>query len=114
MGHNLRISGLISKALSSKNNRKDPEFIIIDNHPLSVVENTGFRHLMEHLDTRYSLPSRTYISKTAFPPVFRSKMAAQSVAAAAPGPKNCVLMSVRLVSSSSEPERKKTALQHFY
>ncbi len=46
-------------------------------------------------------------------------MAARSDAAAAPGPKNCVLMSVSLVSSSSKPEEKQqkhqeTTVQHVY
>lgn len=46
------------------------EFIVLDDQPLSVVENTGFRPLMEHLEPRYSLPSRTYISETALPELY--------------------------------------------
>ncbi len=46
------------------------EFIVLDDQPLSVVENTGFRRLMDHLEPRYSLPSRTYISETALPELY--------------------------------------------
>lgn len=35
------------------------------NHYLSVVENVGFCSLLEHLEPKYSLPSRKYISETA-------------------------------------------------
>ena len=33
------------------------EFIVLDSQPLSVVDNEGFRRLLEHLEPRYSLPS---------------------------------------------------------
>ncbi len=46
------------------------EFIVLDDHPLSVVENTGFCRLMDHLEPRYSLPSRTYISETTLPELY--------------------------------------------
>lgn len=46
------------------------EFIVLDDQPLSVVENVGFRRLMEHLEPRYNLPSRKYISETALPELY--------------------------------------------
>lgn len=38
------------------------EFIVLDSQHLSVVDNEGFRRLLEHLEPRYSLPSRKYFS----------------------------------------------------
>ncbi|XP_070410531.1 zinc finger BED domain-containing protein 4-like [Nothobranchius furzeri] len=49
---------------------KLPNFIVLDDQPLSVVENEGFRSLIEHLEPRYSLPSRTYLSETALPELY--------------------------------------------
>ena len=48
------------------------EFIVLDDQPLSVVENVGFRRLMEHLEPRYSLPGRKYISETALPKLYEA------------------------------------------
>ncbi|KAG9261302.1 zinc finger BED domain-containing protein 4-like [Astyanax mexicanus] len=45
-------------------------FIVLDDQPLSVVENEGFRSLMEYLQPRYSLPSRRYLSETALPELY--------------------------------------------
>ncbi|KAF3851672.1 hypothetical protein F7725_013444 [Dissostichus mawsoni] len=39
----------------------------MDDQPLSVVENVGFRRLMEHLEPRYELPSRHYFTEKALP-----------------------------------------------
>ncbi len=47
------------------------EFIVLDSQPLSVVENEGFRRLVEHLEPRYSLPSRKYFSETALPELYK-------------------------------------------
>nr|XP_023657625.1 zinc finger BED domain-containing protein 4-like [Paramormyrops kingsleyae] len=55
-------------------------FIILDDQPLSVVENVGFSSLLEHLEPRYNLPSRKYISETAIPELYNrvsSRLAAQ-------------------------------------
>ncbi|KAF3840379.1 hypothetical protein F7725_019096 [Dissostichus mawsoni] len=46
---------------------KIAEFIAMDDQPLSVVENVGFRRLMEHLEPRYELPSRHYFTEKALP-----------------------------------------------
>lgn len=43
------------------------EFILLDDQPLSVVENVGFRRLVEHLEPRYQLPNRHFISDMAVP-----------------------------------------------
>ncbi|KAK7918884.1 hypothetical protein WMY93_010168 [Mugilogobius chulae] len=37
-------------------NVKIAEFIVLDDKPLSVVENIGFRRLMEYVEPRYCLP----------------------------------------------------------
>lgn len=38
---------------------------------MSVVEDEGFRHLLEHLEPRYSLPSRKHFSETALPELYK-------------------------------------------
>ena len=40
-------------------------FIALDNQPFSVVENVGFRRLVEHLEPWYTLPSRRWFSDVA-------------------------------------------------
>ncbi|KAF7652659.1 hypothetical protein LDENG_00093010, partial [Lucifuga dentata] len=47
--------------------KKVVEFVVLDDQPLSVVENVGFRPLIEHLEPRYTLPTQHFISKTAIP-----------------------------------------------
>ena len=37
---------------------------------ISVVENAGFRSLIEHLQPQHSLPSRIYLSETALPELY--------------------------------------------
>lgn len=39
------------------------QFIFLDSQPLSVVENVGFRCLIEHLEPCYTLPSHHYMKK---------------------------------------------------
>lgn len=46
---------------------KIAEFIALDDQPLSVTENVGFRRLIEHLEPRYQLPSRHYFTEKALP-----------------------------------------------
>lgn len=43
------------------------KFILLDDQPLSVVENVGFQRFVEHLEPRYQLPNRHFISDTAVP-----------------------------------------------
>ena len=45
-----------AKAKSITN--KVMEMIALDNQPFSIVEDRGFRQLIEHIEPRYSLPSR--------------------------------------------------------
>ncbi|CAK6980925.1 zinc finger BED domain-containing protein 4-like [Scomber scombrus] len=49
-----------AKAQSITN--KVMEIIALDDQPLSIVEDRGFRQLIEHIEPRYSLPSRRYFS----------------------------------------------------
>lgn len=68
---NIKAKGITAKLLN---------FIVLDDQPLSVVENVGFRDLMEHLQPRYNLPSRKYLSETALPELYNqvsTKLAAE-------------------------------------
>lgn len=47
------------------------EMIAVDNEPLSVVQKPGFRRVVETLQPKYSMPSRTYITETIIPQIFR-------------------------------------------
>lgn len=58
---NVKAKGITEKLLN---------FIVLDDQPFQVVENEGFRSLMEHLQPRYSLPSRRYLSETALPELY--------------------------------------------
>jgi hypothetical protein len=42
-------------------------FIVMDGQPLSVVGDQGFRLLISHLEPRYNMVSRKYLSETALP-----------------------------------------------
>ncbi|KAJ8271074.1 hypothetical protein GJAV_G00122450 [Gymnothorax javanicus] len=46
------------------------DLIALDDQPISVVENTGFRRLLEFLEPRYELPSRHFITSTAIPQLY--------------------------------------------
>lgn len=43
------------------------EMIALDDQPFSIVEDRGFRQLMEHIEPRYSLPSRRHFSDVSLP-----------------------------------------------
>lgn len=45
-------------------------YIARDSLPVYTVEKLGFRRLMETLDRRYEIPSRSYFSKTAIPSLY--------------------------------------------
>lgn len=45
-------------------------FITLDDQPLSVVENVGFRRLLSTLEPRYEIPSRSYITDVMVPKLF--------------------------------------------
>ncbi|KAL1278883.1 hypothetical protein QQF64_025556 [Cirrhinus molitorella] len=44
--------------------------IALDNQPFSVVEDEGFRRLINYLEPRYALPSRRYFSDVALPELY--------------------------------------------
>ncbi len=46
---------------------KIAQFIVLDDQPLSVVSNVGFKRLIEHLEPRYVIPSRHYIVNKTIP-----------------------------------------------
>lgn len=48
-------------------NDKVVEFIVFDDQPFSVVEDPRFRGLVEHLEPRYTLPSRRFFSDVSLP-----------------------------------------------
>lgn len=50
--------------------KKIIEMICIDGQPFSMVEDKGFKSLINHLEPRYEIPSRTYFSKTELPRLY--------------------------------------------
>ena len=46
------------------------EFIAFDDQPFSVVEDVGFRRLIEHIEPRYAMPSRRHFSDVCLPELF--------------------------------------------
>jgi len=47
------------------------EMIALDDQPFSVVDNVGFRRLMQLVEPRYTLPSDTYLRQTAMPDLYK-------------------------------------------
>lgn len=41
--------------------------IALDNQPLSIVENTGFRNLMRKFKPKYNIPDKKYFIDTIIP-----------------------------------------------
>ncbi|KAK7878679.1 hypothetical protein WMY93_030515 [Mugilogobius chulae] len=50
--------------------RKITEMIALDDQPFSVVEDKGFRQLMDHIEPRYVMPSRHYFSHFGLPELY--------------------------------------------
>lgn len=48
------------------------EFICLDHHPLSIVEDEGFRRLMSYLDPRYTLPGCKYFTDVCLPQLYQT------------------------------------------
>ncbi|XP_041361859.1 E3 SUMO-protein ligase ZBED1-like [Gigantopelta aegis] len=46
-------------------------FIVKDLRPFSIVSNEGFKDMVEQLDPRYQLPSRTYFAETVIPNMYQ-------------------------------------------
>ena len=53
-------------------NEKVMEFICLDHQPLSVVEDIGFKRLVNCLDPRYTLPSRKYFTDQCLPELYQT------------------------------------------
>lgn len=51
--------------------------ITIDCHPFSIVEDGGFAQLLSTLESRYTFPSRRYMTETV-PPCIKEGVAAQA------------------------------------
>lgn len=46
------------------------EMIALDDQPFSIVEDRGFRRLIEHIEPHYSLPSWHYFSDVSLPALY--------------------------------------------
>ncbi|XP_061129317.1 zinc finger BED domain-containing protein 4-like [Syngnathus typhle] len=46
------------------------EFIALDDQPFSIVEDVGFRRLIDHIEPRYAMPSRRHFSDVCLPELF--------------------------------------------
>ncbi|GBP85051.1 Zinc finger BED domain-containing protein 4 [Eumeta japonica] len=46
------------------------EMIALDNQPLSIVENTGFRNLMRKVKPKYNIPGRKYFTENIIPQLY--------------------------------------------
>lgn len=57
----------INSPSAQKITKKIGEMIALDNQPLSLVEDIGFQRLIQHLEPRYSVPSRKYITEVVIP-----------------------------------------------
>ncbi|QQP37372.1 Uncharacterized protein FKW44_017613, partial [Caligus rogercresseyi] len=48
------------------------EYMALDDQPFSVVEDVGFRRLLQHIEPRYTLPSRRYFADVCLPELYNS------------------------------------------
>ena len=60
----------INDSRSQAIHRKIGLMMALDNQPFTLVEDTGFNNLINHLEPRYSLPSRIYFSQTITPQLY--------------------------------------------
>ena len=60
----------INDPKAQKITRKVGEMVAIDCHPLSVIEDVGFRCILNALEPRYTCPSRKYYTDTIIPKIF--------------------------------------------
>jgi hypothetical protein len=51
-------------------NKNIMEFIAVDLQPFSVVENTGFKRLIQNLQPKYKIPSRFYFTQKMLPEIY--------------------------------------------
>ena len=54
------------------NTKKVNEFMTLDDQPFSVVEDIDFRRLEEHIERRYTIPSRRYFLDVCLPKMYDS------------------------------------------
>lgn len=47
--------------------------IALDNQPFSIVEDDGFKRLINYLEPRYEIPNRTYFSRTFIPDLYEKE-----------------------------------------
>ncbi|XP_065642414.1 E3 SUMO-protein ligase ZBED1-like [Hydra vulgaris] len=52
------------------------EMICTDNQPVSIVENPGFKRLLQFLEPRYTIPSRKYFSTIEIPSIYQKSSTA--------------------------------------
>lgn len=52
--------------------KKIGEMIAVDLQPYSMVEDPGFRRLINHLEPRYQIPSRKFFTETIIPDIYKS------------------------------------------
>nr|CAI5845405.1 unnamed protein product [Callosobruchus analis] len=45
--------------------------ITLDNQPLSIVENSGFRNLMRKVKPKYDMPGRKYFIENIIPQLYK-------------------------------------------
>ena len=48
------------------------EMVALDDQPFSVVNNGGFRHVLQLAEPRYPIPSNNYLRQTAVPDLYAS------------------------------------------
>lgn len=48
------------------------EMIALDNQPLSIVENIGFKNLMRKVKPKYTIPSRKYFTENVIPQLYQN------------------------------------------
>ncbi|XP_047127648.1 zinc finger BED domain-containing protein 4 [Hydra vulgaris] len=60
----------INDSRSQTINRKIGLMMALDSQPFTLVEDTGFNNLMNHLEPRYCMPSRKFFSKTIIPQLY--------------------------------------------
>ena len=59
-------------AKANGNTKKIMEFMALDDQPFGVVGDIGFRRLVEHIEPRYTIPSRRYFSDVCLPEMYDS------------------------------------------
>ncbi|XP_053158125.1 zinc finger BED domain-containing protein 4-like [Hemicordylus capensis] len=77
------------------------EMIALDDQPLSIVENVGFRRLLQLLSPDYKIPSRTTFSRRVVPSLYRACREAVLARLRAAGPSTSVHFTADIWTSRS-------------